>query len=112
MDQPLPHTPQDTRIALYGALQEQYRKMLTVAIENDWDRLAAMELEATALMRRIKAAPPVRPEEVPQVTALIEATLALGEEIETHARPCLESTRKLLRHSVQDRNVRRAYGAV
>ena len=46
-----------SRLALYAALQEQYRQMLAVANTQDWERLVAMEQEAAALVQRIEAAP-------------------------------------------------------
>ena len=101
-----------SRLALYAALQEQYRQMLAVANTQDWERLVAMEQEAAALVQRIEAAPPVPAEEVASAREQIEATLALGREIEAIARPHLENMRELLRDSRQGLDVRRAYGAV
>lgn len=101
-----------SRLALYGALQEHYRQMREVANAQEWERLVTMEQEAAALVQRIEAAPPVPAEEAAQARALIEATLALGREIEAIARPQLESLRELLRDSRQGLDVRRAYSAV
>ena len=101
-----------SRLALYGALQEQYRQMREVANTHEWERLVAMEQEAAALLQRIEAAPPVPAEEVAPAREQIEATLALGREIEAIARPHLENMRELLRDSRQGLDVRRTYGAV
>ena len=101
-----------SRLALYGALQEQYRQMREVANAHEWERLVAMEQEAAALVQRNEAAPPVPAEEVAPAREQSEATLALGREIEAIARPHLENLRELLRDSRQGLDVRRAYSAV
>ncbi|MBQ5459956.1 MAG: flagellar protein FliT [Rhodocyclaceae bacterium] len=93
-------------------MQEQYRQMREVANAQEWERLVAMEQEAAALLQRIEAAPPVPAEEVAPAREQIEATLALGREIEAIARPHLENLRELLRDSRQGLDVRRAYSAV
>ena len=66
-----------SRLALYGALQEQYRQMREVANTHEWERLVAMEQEAAALLQRIEAAPPVPADSTMTVQSLSAATMRL-----------------------------------
>ncbi len=96
-------------------LLRHYEDMAVAARNNDWDRL--VELETLAVAVRDKASgpfppPPGEPQVQQEMAAAIQRILELDAEIRTHAEPFLESTRKLLSGSVQDRRVRTTYGAL
>ena len=103
-------------------LLTRYEAMAEAARANDWDRLAALELEAAALRDTARAGADAAAESAALATlpaaeadALrvgIERLLALDAEIRTHTDPFLASVRKLLAGGRQERAVRNAYGAL
>ena len=103
-------------------LLTRYEAMAEAARANDWDRLAALELEAAALRDTARlgadatadaaAMAALPPGEAAALRAGIGHLLALDAEIRTHTDPFLASVRKLLAGGRQERAVRNAYGAL
>ena len=103
------------------ALLDRYTAMAEAARANDWDRLSALEREASGLREAFQAA--AGPDDAARIAALppaeadalrsrIERILALDAEIRSHTDPFLASVRKLLAGGRQERAVRNAYGAL
>ncbi len=96
-------------------LLQHYEAMAVAARSNDWDKL--VELETLTAAVRDKANHPFppssgEPQMQQEMAAAIQRILELDVEIRIHAEPFLESTRKLLSGTVQDRRVRTTYGAL
>ena len=90
-----------------------YQQMNAAAEAGDWDSLAAIEREATAVRRRAEKNPQSMapsPDDAADLQQLIAEILDLDRAIRLHAEPALESTRKLLSGSVKGRAMRNAYG--
>lgn len=90
-----------------------YRQMHGAAEAGEWEALADLERQSSALRAvaesSSEAAAPSE-EDTAELQRLIADILELDHQIRLHAEPALESTRKLISSSVKGRAVRDAYG--
>lgn len=105
-------------LALFESMHVLSTAMVAAAQANDWDRLAALELQMSEIRKNAihaersgTQAIPVDEAAAERMRSLISAMLENDCEIRRHVEPWLASTRKLLSSGIRDRAVRAAYGA-
>lgn len=93
--------------------------MVEAARANDWDRLAALELQLAAVREEIARLEPggrqseaLSDDERRRKAALIAQILTDGEEVRTHVVPWMDSARRVLSADARARTMRAAYGAM
>ena len=93
-------------------------RMVDAARATEWDQLVALERDMAAIRVKLvrldatgRQGDELSDAEQTHRMSLIASILDNEREIRRHVDPWLESTRKLLAGTVQDRAVRAAYGA-
>jgi flagellar protein FliT len=100
-------------VSVYEAMVGITDQMLTAATDNDWDRLAQLELQCAACVRQLKTSGDGQPlagqERVRKVNA-IRKMLASDRKIRDLTQPWMARLSSMMNNNATERRLARAYG--